>query len=129
MRIAVSSQNWTTITRHAGRSRRFLVFEADGAAPPTEEARLDLAPDQTMHETPHECPHPLDEMVAVITAEAGAGFVRKMTARGVAVVFAEGLTPIEAAHRYAAGILPAVDPAQVGDCGGHAPHHHASPAS
>jgi hypothetical protein len=36
MRIAVTSQNFRTVTGHAGRARRFIVSEADGREPPSD---------------------------------------------------------------------------------------------
>jgi hypothetical protein len=42
MRIAVSSQNFRTITGHAGKSRRFIVYHAKPGETPQELERLDL---------------------------------------------------------------------------------------
>ena len=47
MRIAVASQNYRTITKHAGMTRRFLVFEAEQGAAPREVNEADAL-------TPHE---------------------------------------------------------------------------
>jgi hypothetical protein len=35
MRIGVTSQNFRTITGHAGKTRRFLVYQATGCRPPS----------------------------------------------------------------------------------------------
>ena len=40
MRIAVTSQNLRTITGHAGKTRRFIVFEAEPGREPVEVDRL-----------------------------------------------------------------------------------------
>lgn len=40
MRIAVTSQNFKTVTGHAGKSRRFLIYEARPGADPVD--RFDL---------------------------------------------------------------------------------------
>jgi predicted Fe-Mo cluster-binding NifX family protein len=85
MKIAVTSQNFRTVTGHAGRSRRFLVFAADRDAPLAEIARFDLPPELSMHEF-HGGPHPLDAVDVLITASAGEGFVRKLGQRGIRVV-------------------------------------------
>ena len=60
MRIAVTSQNFRTITGHAGKSRRFLILEADGVTDPIEIDRLDLPMDLSLHEY-HGDDHPLFE--------------------------------------------------------------------
>lgn len=50
MRIAVTSQNFTTITRHAGKTRRFLIYEAQPGTEPAEVQRLDLPIEMSFHE-------------------------------------------------------------------------------
>lgn len=82
MRIAVASQNFRTVTPHAGKTRRFLIFEVATGAPAREAGRLDLPKELSIHEFRGEGPHPLDEVEAVIAGSAGAGFVRRMAARG-----------------------------------------------
>ncbi len=86
MRIAVSSQNFRTVTGHAGQARRFFVFEADGQQPPKEVERLDLDANFAIHGYDHGAKHPLDSMNVLITGSAGEGFIRHMAARGVRVV-------------------------------------------
>lgn len=86
MRIAVTSQNFRTVTGHAGRARRFLVFEADGRQPPRAIDRLDLDAHMAIHGFDPRARHPLDGMDVLITGGAGEGFVRHMAARGVRVV-------------------------------------------
>lgn len=42
MKIGVTSQNFKTITGHAGKTRSFLVFSRDGEGKAIEIDRLDL---------------------------------------------------------------------------------------
>ncbi|HKJ77206.1 MAG TPA: nitrogen fixation protein, partial [Gammaproteobacteria bacterium] len=42
MEIAITSQNFRTVTGHAGKTRRFLVYEAGPGQEPVEVDRLDL---------------------------------------------------------------------------------------
>ncbi|HAF55643.1 MAG TPA: nitrogen fixation protein, partial [Thauera sp.] len=42
MRIAITSQNFRTVTAHAGKARRFLVFDLSCPCLPREIERLDL---------------------------------------------------------------------------------------
>lgn len=105
MRIAVSSQNFRTVTGHAGRARRFIVFEADGSQPPREIERFDLDADMAIHGFDHRAAHPLDRMDVLITGGAGEGFVRNLAARGVQVVATPESDPALAVEAFLAGRL------------------------
>ena len=109
MRIAVSSQNFRTITGHAGRARRFIVFDAAGTAAPREIERLDLDLDMAIHGFDHRARHPLDSMNVLSTGGAGAGFVRHLAARGVAVVATSETDPRSAVEAFLAGRLTAAN--------------------
>ena len=103
MRIAITSQNFRTVTGHAGRARRFIVFEAGGQAPLREVERLDLDANMTIHGYDHEAGHPLDSMQVLITGGAGEGFVRHLAARGVQVVATDESIPELAVEAFLAG--------------------------
>lgn len=103
MRIAVTSQNYRTVTGHAGRARRFIVFEADGQEPPREVERLDLDTDMAIHGYDHRAAHPLDNMQVLITGGAGDGFVRNLAARGVLVVATSETVPSLAVEAFLDG--------------------------
>jgi predicted Fe-Mo cluster-binding NifX family protein len=84
-RIAVTSQNFRTVTGHAGRARRFIIYEVRPDGTFEEVDRLDLPKDMCIHEHPVEAPHPLDQVHHVLTGGCGPGFVNKMEMRGVQV--------------------------------------------
>jgi predicted Fe-Mo cluster-binding NifX family protein len=109
MLIAIASQNFRTITGHAGISRRFMVFDAEPGKPPLEVERLDLPKEQAIHEFQGDA-HPLDAVQVVIAASAGAGFVNRMAARGVKAVATAETDPATAVINYLAGTLAAADP-------------------
>ncbi len=97
MMIAVTSQNFRTITGHAGMTRRFLIYEIDEQGKPVESGRLDLDKMMTMHEFRNkDGSHPLDQMDVIITASAGAGFIQKLQSRGVQVVVTGETDPVQA---------------------------------
>lgn len=97
MKIAVTSQNFRTITPHAGKTRRFLVYEVHAAKEPVEIGRLDLDKMMTIHEfRGFEGDHPLYQMDLLITGSAGAGFVRKLQSHGVQVVVTGERDPVRA---------------------------------
>jgi len=116
MRIAVTSQNFRTITGHAGKTRRFLVFEGQ----PNDEGRLgeaerlDLPQEMSMHEY-HGEDHPIHGMDVVITGGAGQGFVRRLAAHGVRVVITSETDPVRAVGAVLAGReLPPATPHEQG---------------
>ncbi|AHF05666.1 nitrogen fixation [Marichromatium purpuratum 984] len=111
MRIAVTSQNFRTITGHAGKTRRFLILEA-GAEGATEIERLDLPAGMSLHDY-HGDDHPLFMLGldALLTQGAGQGFVQRMSRQGVVVHTTSATDPFEAATMLAAGkLLPAARP-------------------
>jgi predicted Fe-Mo cluster-binding NifX family protein len=112
LRIAVSSQNFKTITGHAGKTRRFLVYECDGAGQPKEVERLDLPAGMSMHDY-HGDDHPLFELGlhALVTQGAGEGFRQRLGRRGIAVHATAESDPLVAVAAVAAGLaLPEAPP-------------------
>ncbi|NEV64209.1 NifB/NifX family molybdenum-iron cluster-binding protein [Thiorhodococcus minor] len=104
MRIAVTSQNFRTITGHAGKTRRFIILECDGSQPAVEVERLDLPAQMSLHDY-HGDDHPLftKALDAVITQSAGQGFVARMARQGIAVHATSATDPTTAAQDLAAG--------------------------
>jgi predicted Fe-Mo cluster-binding NifX family protein len=110
MLIAVASQNFRTVTGHAGKTRRFLVFDAAPGGVPQEVDRLDLPKEQSIHEFDEQGPHPLDAVNAVIAGSAGPGFITRMAARGVSAVTTAETDPVTAIQNYLAGCLAPAAP-------------------
>ena len=112
MRIAVTSQNFRSITGHAGKSRRFIVYEVAAGTQPAELERLDLPKEMSLHEY-HGDDHPLFGLGldAILTGGAGDRFNQRMARQGIQVL-ATGETDIEAAlNALAAGQpLPSAAP-------------------
>ncbi|MFD2180671.1 NifB/NifX family molybdenum-iron cluster-binding protein [Rhodoplanes azumiensis] len=104
-RVAVASDDYATVTGHAGKARRFLVFETQGDAPPREVARLDLPAELTVHEFACDGPHPLFAVEAVTAGSAGAGLVRRLAEHGVTAVLTAERDPVTAVARWASGTL------------------------
>jgi len=97
MKIAVTSQNYRTVTGHAGKTRRFLVFDVNTDGEVKETDRLDLDKMMTMHEFRNDGgSHPLDQMDVLITGSAGAGFVQNLNSRDVQVIVTGETDPIQA---------------------------------
>ncbi|MGQ9660422.1 MAG: NifB/NifX family molybdenum-iron cluster-binding protein [Thermochromatium sp.] len=125
MRIAVTSQNFRTITGHAGKTRRFLILEADGQGQAVEVERLDLPAGLALHDY-HGDDHPLFtlRLDAILTQSAGQGFRARMARHGIAVHVTSATDPFSAAVDLAAGVpLPAPTPHADGHASGHEPGH------
>jgi predicted Fe-Mo cluster-binding NifX family protein len=123
VKIAVTSQNFRTITPHAGRARRFLVFEAEEGAEPKEIDRLDLAKELAMHDWHGTGAHPLDAVDVLIAGSFGEGFGQRMAVRGIVAVRTDKTDPIEAVKDYLAARH---DPTVAGcDERHHHQHQHA----
>ena len=112
MQIAVTSQNFRSVTGHGGKSRRFLIYFADGTSPPKEVSRLDLPKEMSLHAY-HGDDHPLYglQLDALITGSCGEGFVRRLGAKGIAVYATAETDPVAAVAALAEGRpLPAAAP-------------------
>lgn len=105
MRLAVTSQNFRTVTGHGGRACRFIVFEAHGIDLARETERLDLDADMAIHGFDRLARHPLDRMDVLITGGAGAGFIRHLAARNVLVVATDESDPLRAVEAFLSGHL------------------------
>ena len=126
MRIAVTSQNFRTVTGHAGRARRFIVFAVGDTAPPRELERLDLDAGMAIHGYDRLAPHPLDSVDVLITGGAGEGFVRHLAARGVRVVATAETDPRLAVDAFLAGRVSSPgEGCQHGSNDGHGEAGHA----
>lgn len=112
MRIAVSSQNYRTITGHAGKTRRFLIYDVQPQQEPRELERLDLPKEMSLHEY-HGNDHPLFNagIDAVLTASAGENFVNRLGRRGIQVMTTSESDIAAALSALSAGTpLPAAAP-------------------
>jgi predicted Fe-Mo cluster-binding NifX family protein len=101
MIVAVTSQNFRTVTGHAGKTRRFLLFTLASNGQWEESDRLDLPKEMSMHEFAMG-PHPIDVANVIITASCGEGFIRKMEQRQIKVVISEESDPLKAVQQIMA---------------------------
>lgn len=117
MKIAITSQNFKSVTNHAGKARRFLVFEIIDGQEPQEIDRISLPKEMAFHELAMGTAHPIDGVDALLSASFGAGFARKMAARHITASLTEETDPLKAIEIFLAKgqVLPS------GGCGGH--HH------
>ncbi len=97
MKIAVTSQNFRTITGHAGKTRRFIIYEIVNNRPATEIERLDLPKEMSMHAFRGQ-EHPIDGIDYLITQSCGPGFIAKLKQRGIEVIITEESDPLTAVN-------------------------------
>jgi len=111
MKIAVTSQNFRTITGHAGKTRRFIIYEQTSEEGIREFKRLDLTKEMSIHNFHGEGEHPVDEADIIVTASCGDGFIRRMASRGVRVIQTSVIDPLEAVSALCEGLpLPEARP-------------------
>jgi predicted Fe-Mo cluster-binding NifX family protein len=104
-RIAVTSQNFRTITPHAGRTRRFLVYRGAPGGGAELIDRLDLSKEQALHDWGNKDGHPIFGMDVVLCGSCGRNFVAKLANRGIEAVPTEETDPEKAVRDYLTGQL------------------------
>jgi predicted Fe-Mo cluster-binding NifX family protein len=105
MKVAVASSDFAKVTGHAGRARKWLIFDVDQDGAIGEPTHLELASDKVFHYAEDGSAHPLDEMDAVIAHSAGDGFLKHMEKRGIQPVLTAENDPAKAVHDYLAQTL------------------------
>jgi predicted Fe-Mo cluster-binding NifX family protein len=116
MKFAVTSQDFRSITPHAGQCTRFLVFEAGPGQEPVEIGRLDLSDEMSIHSFAGGA-HPLDDVKVLIVGSAGQCFIERMQARGIVTVQAPDMEPRVAVAAYVAGLLRPLSEGDACGCG------------
>lgn len=100
MRLAVASQDFRTVTPHAGTTRRFVVYAVEPFEEPVEVDRLDLPEEMTLREFHGDHGHPLYAVDVLIAGSFGQGFKRRMAKHGIIAVCSEESDPFKAAKEF-----------------------------
>ncbi|MBK8980350.1 MAG: nitrogen fixation protein [Planctomycetes bacterium] len=129
MKIAVTSQNLRTVTPHAGRTRKFLVFEAEPGRPPVAVDPIEMPKELAMHEWHGAGAHPLDAVDVLIAGSFGAHFASRLAARGIPAIQTDEQDPQTAVETLLAQLasghtLRELAAAAAGGCGVHGDHEH-----
>ena len=103
MKIGVTSQNFRTITGHAGKARRFFVYEGVNSDDLQLVNKIDLPKNESVHESNPTEKHPIDDFDILITAGCGEGFQRKMENRGIKLIKTSEQDPLVAAKNVIDG--------------------------
>jgi predicted Fe-Mo cluster-binding NifX family protein len=122
IKIAVASQNRKTVTGHAGKCRKFWIFEVDGKAI-VNKTLLELPIAQSFHAFRGAEPHPLQGAQVLIAGGMGDGLARRLAGMGIAGLVTSETDPDRAVAAWLAGTLPLGQPEAHGDH--DHPHGHA----
>ncbi|MCU0841740.1 MAG: NifB/NifX family molybdenum-iron cluster-binding protein [Thiobacillaceae bacterium] len=126
MKIAVASQNRKDVTGHAGKCRRFWVYEIAGRDV-VGRSLLELPIDQSLHASHGADRQPLDGVNVLISTGMGSGLRHRLRQRGIEALVTIETDPDRAVAAYLAGTLPLGEPErheglEVGHH--HGPHRH-----
>ena len=120
MKIAVTSQDRKTITEHAGKCRKFWIYETDDKTV-VKKTMLELAKEQSFHESHGAGPHPLDGINVLISGGAGQGLIRRLNNMGIQGLVTAETEPDSAVAHFLNGTLKL---GQAGSHEGHGEHRH-----
>lgn len=104
MKIAVTSQNRKTITEHAGKCRKFWIYDIE-AGIVAGKTLLELPMEQSFHASHHQLAGPLAEIRVLITASMGAGLHQRLKQEGIRPLITSEEDPDIAVAAYLAGRL------------------------
>ena len=102
LQIAVTSQNRKTVTEHAGKCRKFWIYDVKQGQV-TGKTLLELPIEQSFHESSPGQAHPLDAVHVLITAGIGSGLQQRLSQRGIRSVVTSQENPDQAVAVYLAG--------------------------
>jgi predicted Fe-Mo cluster-binding NifX family protein len=103
LKIAVTSQNFRTVTSHAGKARRFIVYDIRDGVVSEDVSRIDLPKDMSFHAYKGEAPHPVQAagVQRLVTGGCGDGFRGRMARLGIGLYVTDETDPMTAAMNAA----------------------------
>jgi predicted Fe-Mo cluster-binding NifX family protein len=104
MKIAVTSQNRKTITSHAGKCRKFWVYEVENNSV-RDKHLLELPISQSFHECDHDAPHPLDGIKLLISGGLGLALQHRLEEKGIVALATAETDPDNAVAAWLSGSL------------------------
>ena len=104
MRIATTSQNRRDITEHAGRCRKFWVFEI-AERRIVGRTLLELPKESSLHDSAPDAPHPLDGIDLLISGGMGDGLRSRMARKGIETIVTSETDPEAAVLQWLSGSL------------------------
>ncbi len=117
MKIAVTSQNRREITSHAGKCRKFWIYQIDDQKQIQDKQLLELPLAQSFHNSPANQPHPLDGIDVLISQSMGDGLLNRLQRMNVEAVLTKETQPDQAVEKFLAGTLVRLSADEI-------EHHH-----
>lgn len=126
MKIVITSQNQRTVSGHAGRATRFVVFEVENGNVISKDL-IEVDKENTLHEFFHNPrvpgkTHPVLDADVVITGSMGPGFVHHMDEFGIEAVMTDERELEDVVQKFLDGTLSRQQPSAHHH--GHNHHHH-----
>lgn len=109
MKIAVTSQNRKTITGHAGKCRKFWIYQIEEDRVLGREL-LELPMEQSFHESGHADAHPLDDVNVLISGGMGQGLRNRLLQQGIQALATSETDPDRAVTAWLQGDLDELPP-------------------
>jgi predicted Fe-Mo cluster-binding NifX family protein len=122
MQIAVTSQNRKTITEHAGKCRKFWIYEVERGEVASKRL-VELSLEQSLHANHHQFAEPLTGINVLITASMGAGLHNRLMQGGIHPVITTEENPDFAVAAYLSNRLEHLSINHNQHCHEHAQHH------
>lgn len=119
MQIAITSQNRRTITEHAGKCRKFWIYDIQQDAI-ADRRLVELPIEQSFHAS-HGLPAPLEGVEVLISRGMGGNLYHRLIALGIQPMLTEEQDPEQAIADFLSGKLQ-THPLE-GGCHDHEHHH------
>lgn len=104
MKIAVTSQNQKTVTEHAGKCRKFWIYDIEAGAIAGKKL-IELAFEQSFYASRHQLASPLTEVNVLISGSMGAALYQCLLEAGIRPLITSEESPDEAVTAFLAGHL------------------------
>jgi predicted Fe-Mo cluster-binding NifX family protein len=104
MKIAVASQNKSSVTVHAGKCQKFWIYEVNYPEILSKEL-LELPKEQSFHNSSPRDPHPLDNIQVLISGGMGNGLLLRLEKQGIEAIVTEESEPDFVVNAYLEGSL------------------------
>jgi predicted Fe-Mo cluster-binding NifX family protein len=109
MKIAVTSQNKKTITGHAGKCRRFWIFDIEEKKIKSKEM-LEISTEEMFHGNHSTKPHPLDIANVFITESMGMGLQTRLQSKNILPIITKETDPEKAVEKFLDGSIYRQEP-------------------
>ena len=124
MKIAVTSQNRRSITEHAGKCRKFWIYDIEQNRI-SSRTLLELPIEQSFHQSSPQQAHPLDTVQVLIAGSMGPGLQQRLAVKGIIALVTAETDPDQAVAAYLQGALLPRGVACAHDHGHDDAHSHA----